>query len=62
MAEVLYKQDLAPKGGYPEFRYARNLPRRGPTGLQLMLGGIATMSFGFYMIYRTNLTRRWVVV
>lgn len=59
MAEVPYRQDLPPREGYPEIKYARNLPKRGPSGLQLMLGGIATMAFGFYMIYRTNLIRRW---
>ena len=53
-----FKQDLAPKGGYPKIEYARNLPRRGPSGLVIMLGGVATMVFGFYMISRTNRQRR----
>ena len=53
-----YKQDMAPKGGYPEIKIARNLPKRGPSGLVTMLGGVAVMSFGFYMIAKTNRQRR----
>ena len=58
MAEIPYHQDMAPKGGYPGIRIERNLPKRGPSGLAIMLGGVATMAFGFYMIGRTNKQRR----
>ena len=59
MAEVSYKQDMAPKGGYPKIEYARNLPKRGPSGLVIMLGGLAVMAGGFVVIGRTNRQRRW---
>ena len=58
MAEIPYQQDLAPKGGYPEIKWARNLPKRGPSGLVIMLGGIATMAVGFYFVAKTNRERR----
>lgn len=54
-----YKQDMAPKGGYPEIKIARNLPRRGPSGLVTMLGGVAVMAVGFYGLSRTNRQRRY---
>lgn len=53
-----YKQDMAPKGGYPEIKIARNLPKRGPSGFVTMLGGVSVMCLGFYAIYRTNKQRR----
>jgi len=58
MAEVSYKQDMPPKGGYAKFRYSRNVPRRGPSGTAIMLGGVAVMAAGFYVIKRTNEERR----
>jgi len=58
MAEIPYQQDLAPKGGYPEIKWARNLPKRGPSGLMIMLGGIATMAVGFFFVAKTNKERR----
>ncbi|XP_041379473.1 NADH dehydrogenase [ubiquinone] 1 alpha subcomplex subunit 13-like [Gigantopelta aegis] len=30
----------SPKGGYPEIKWSRNLPRRGPSGLMTILGGV----------------------
>lgn len=57
-----YKQDMAPKGGYPEIKIARNLPKRGPSGLVTMLGGVAVMAIGFYGVYRTNKQRRYVFI
>ena len=57
-----HKQDMAPKGGYPEIKIARNLPKRGPSGLVVMLGGVAVMSLGFAVIQRTNKQRRYVHV
>ena len=57
-----YKQDMAPKGGYPEIKIARNLPKRGPSGLVTMLGGVAVMSLGFAVIARANQRRRYAKV
>lgn len=54
------KQDSAPKGGYPEFRFERHLPRRGPSGLVLLLGGAAAMAVGFAFVVRGNKQRRLV--
>lgn len=62
MAAAAYKQDMAPKGGYPEITYARNLPKRGPPGWMIMLGGVAVMSFGFLVVARANQRRRYVYV
>ena len=58
MATAL-KQDMPPKGGYPGITYAKNLPKRGPSGLVIMLGGVAAMAVGFYGIKRTNKKRRY---
>lgn len=60
MAES-FKQDLPPKGGYPEIRYARNLPKRGPSGFMIMLGGVAVMALGFVGVGLTNKERRLVM-
>lgn len=54
------KQDSAPKGGYPEFKFERHLPRRGPSGLVLFLGGTAAMAVGFAFVVRGNKQRRLV--
>ena len=54
------KQDSAPKGGYPEFRFERHLPRRGPSGLVLLLGGTAAMAVGFALVVKGNRQRRLV--
>lgn len=45
-----YKQDLPPAGGYPKIHIARNLPKRGPSGLVMMLGGVAVMTAGLYVV------------
>ena len=55
---VPYKQELPPQGGYPMIKYARNLPRRGPSGVGLIVGGIGIMIGGFAMVIRGN-RRRW---
>lgn len=59
MSRVNYRQDMPPKGGYEAFRFSRHLPRRGPNGTAIMLGGVAVMAFGFYVIKKTNEERRW---
>ena len=58
MAGVNYRQDMPPKGGYDAFRFSRHLPKRGPNGTVVMLGGVAVMAFGFYVIKKTNEERR----
>lgn len=54
-----YRQDMPPRGGYEAFRFSRHLPKRGPNGTAIMLGGVAVMAFGFYVIKKTNEERRW---
>lgn len=58
MASSLVKQELPPKGGYPAIEYTRNLPKRGPSGLMIFVGGAAVMAFGFYHVIKGN-RRRW---
>ena len=58
MAGVNYRQDMPPRGGYEPFRFSRHLPTRGPSGTVIMLGGVAVMGFGFYLIKKTNEERR----
>ena len=53
-----FKQDMPPKEGYPKFKFARNLPRRGPSGLMVLLGGSAIMGAGFFVVIATNRKRR----
>lgn len=59
MTGMKYKQDMPPQGGYEPFRISRHLPKRGPSGAVTILGGVAVMAFGFYMIKRTNQERRY---
>ncbi|KAJ2783531.1 hypothetical protein H4R18_001664 [Coemansia javaensis] len=44
-------QDLPPKGGFPAFKYERNLPKRGPSGVAMfaICGGI--MAYGWYKLH-----------
>ena len=60
MSRMNYRQDMPPQGGYEAFRISRNLPKRGPSGTVTILGGVAVMAFGFYVIKRTNENRRWL--
>lgn len=57
MAAAL-KQDMPPKGGYPGIVYTKNIPKGGPSGLVIMLGGVAAMAIGFYGMKQTNKKRR----
>ncbi|CAM9351141.1 unnamed protein product [Choristocarpus tenellus] len=51
-------QDLAPPGGYPPIKIARNLPNRGPPGWA-MFGGVACfMAYGYYLVGQGNQKRR----
>lgn len=54
------KQELPPKGGYPPIEYARNIPKRGPSGVALFIGGAAVIVFGFYKVIMGN-RQRWYV-
>jgi len=60
MASSLVKQELPPKGGYPPIEYTRNLPKRGPSGLVIFIGGAVVMAYGFYHVIMGN-RRRWYV-
>lgn len=53
------QQDLPPAGGFPTpVRYARNLPRRGPSGAVIFAVGIATMAYGFSQMGKLNEEKR----
>lgn len=54
------KQEMPPKGGYPPIEFARNIPKRGPSGVALFIGGAAVMAFGFYKVIMGN-RQRWYV-
>ncbi|KAL0136500.1 NADH dehydrogenase 1 alpha subcomplex subunit 13 NDUFA13/GRIM19 [Mucor lusitanicus] len=51
-------QDLAPAQGYPEIKYRRYLPKRGPSGMVILAGVTAFCGFGFYKVFQGNLERR----
>ncbi|KAJ1675828.1 60S ribosomal protein L26A [Spiromyces aspiralis] len=54
-------QDIPPKGGYPEVKYNRVLPKKGPTGI-VFLGMITSiMGYGWYKIYQGVRERRELV-
>eukprot|EP00118_Oscarella_pearsei_P025593 m.308433 g.308433 ORF g.308433 m.308433 type:complete len:131 (+) comp43982_c0_seq1:16-408(+) len=57
-AGLQYRQDMAPKGGFPQIKYKRNLPVRVSSGLAIILGGTAVMVGGFYVVIQTNKERR----
>ncbi|KAJ7371522.1 NADH dehydrogenase 1 alpha subcomplex subunit 13 ndufa13/GRIM19 [Desmophyllum pertusum] len=57
LVKEVAKQELPPKGGYPPIEYARNLPKRGPSGLALFIGGAAVMAYGFYRVIIGNRKR-----
>ena len=53
-------QDFAPKGGFPQtIRYARNLPRRGPSGAVVLATVFGIMTYGFMKTAEGNLERRY---
>jgi NADH dehydrogenase (ubiquinone) 1 alpha subcomplex subunit 13 len=53
-------QDFAPKGGFPStIRYARNLPRRGPSGAVVLAAVFGIMTYGFMKTAEGNLERRY---
>ena len=52
MSQTKYKQDLAPKGGYPGINWKRNLPKRGYSGLTLFAAAGGIISVGFVFLIR----------
>ncbi|XP_065837230.1 NADH dehydrogenase [ubiquinone] 1 alpha subcomplex subunit 13-like [Oscarella lobularis] len=57
-ATAEYRQEMPPKGGYPQIKYKRNLPVRFSSGLAIILGGTAVMTAGLYVVIQTNKERR----
>ena len=51
---IPYKQDMPRVGGYPAIEYARNLPKRGVSGLAMFIGCGIMMSCGFYRVVMAN--------
>jgi len=43
-------QDRPRPGGFPKYRYARNVPARGPHGALIFAGGIGVMLVGFSFV------------
>jgi len=60
MAQLKYRQDLPPKGGYAGIRWEKNLPTRGISGVAMFLlcGGV--MSVGFTLLIRHQRKRRFI--
>lgn len=56
-----YVQDLPPKGGFPIVKYRKTPLQRGPSGLAIVLGGVALTAWGLYRSYNDNLERRCVL-
>ncbi|XP_003384822.1 PREDICTED: NADH dehydrogenase [ubiquinone] 1 alpha subcomplex subunit 13-like [Amphimedon queenslandica] len=54
------RQDKPPPNGYQDIKFARNLPKRGPSGLVIMIGGVAVMAIGFAGVAYGNTQRREV--
>ena len=51
-------QDLPPQGGFPEIKYRRYLPKRGPSGAVLLSGLVALSAYGFYKVGEGNIEKR----
>ncbi|ORX55640.1 GRIM-19 protein [Hesseltinella vesiculosa] len=51
-------QDLPPAQGYPEVKYRRYLPKRGPSGLVILAGITAVSALGFYRFGQGKLEKR----
>lgn len=62
MAQLRYRQDLPPKGGYAGITWQKNLPTRGISGVAMFLlcGGV--MSAGFTLLIRHQRKRRFMHV
>ncbi|CAO3611849.1 unnamed protein product [Cunninghamella echinulata] len=51
-------QNLPPAGGYPEVKYRRYIPKKGPSGLAIFAGITAVCTYGFYRVGQHNLERK----
>ena len=52
---MVVTQDLPPTSGFPDtIRYERYLPRRGPSGIVMILGVLGIMSYGWYQVSKAN--------
>lgn len=51
---------MPPAGGFPEIKYKRNLPFRGPSGVVILGGVTAVCAYGFYRVGLGNLEKRYV--
>ncbi|KAI0692268.1 GRIM-19 [Cytidiella melzeri] len=49
---------MPPAGGFPEIKYKRNLPFRGPSGVVILGGVTAVCAYGFYRLGLGNLEKR----
>mmetsp|Transcript_4907 Transcript_4907/g.7655 ORF Transcript_4907/g.7655 Transcript_4907/m.7655 type:complete len:87 (+) Transcript_4907:74-334(+) len=52
------KQDMPPEGGFPNVKYQRNLPKKGPSGLVVLLLGAAVMTAGLSVVAISNKKKR----
>ena len=52
MAQLRYRQDLPPKGGYPGISWQRNLPKRGYSGMTLFVAATGIITGGFVVLIR----------
>ena len=59
MSASTVRQDGPPRGGYSRVKYARNLPMRGPSGVVLLLAGVAVMAYGLKRVGEGNRKRRY---
>ncbi len=50
MKDLPLLQDMPPPGGFPSVRIDRRLPSTGPTGVTLLLGACAVLTYGYYKV------------
>eukprot|EP00045_Choanoeca_perplexa_P016391 m.221289 g.221289 ORF g.221289 m.221289 type:complete len:201 (-) comp17246_c0_seq1:4500-5102(-) len=51
-------QDLPPEGGFRPITYAKNVPKRGPSGIALFAASIGIVAYGFSRVIKGNQQRR----
>jgi NADH dehydrogenase (ubiquinone) 1 alpha subcomplex subunit 13 len=51
---------MPPAGGFPQIKYKRNLPFRGPSGVVILGSVTAVCAYGFYRVGLGNLEKRYV--
>lgn len=54
MADLKYRQDSAPKGGYPEIQFKRIILNRGPSSWMIIVGGITVITLGLCAVNYTR--------